>query len=204
MAATKKDIDGWIKEGKKAKATHLIVVCDTFDWEDYPIFVKGKEELLKVYNSHNNVNMQRVMEVFDIKTTYGVNMQQIMAESAKTTKKKNKKTSKIRFRVGDFVKKDDDCCGTVIDISGEWIFFKRNGEVYCYLPCELEKIDFVPKAKKPKIVKRIKVGDLVIGDSAVGIVTKIIENQWVMVKDETDGREYPEMYNLVNSLGPKK
>jgi hypothetical protein len=38
MAATKQDIIGWLDRGKAQGATHVIVVCDTFDWDDYPVF----------------------------------------------------------------------------------------------------------------------------------------------------------------------
>lgn len=37
MSTTKEELREWIKRGKSAKATHMIVVCDTFDHEDYPV-----------------------------------------------------------------------------------------------------------------------------------------------------------------------
>ena len=39
MATTKQVIRRWLKEAKAKGATHMIVVCDTFDHEDYPVFV---------------------------------------------------------------------------------------------------------------------------------------------------------------------
>lgn len=72
MGTTKEDIEGWIKEGQNKSATHLIVVCDTFDWEDYPVYVMPGEDVRLKYASHNGPNMQKVMEVYnlskDIKT----------------------------------------------------------------------------------------------------------------------------------------
>jgi hypothetical protein len=61
------DIRGWIAEGKQQKAAYLIVVCDTFDHEDYPVFVKNEKDFYKSYDSHNGTNMQRIMEVYDLR-----------------------------------------------------------------------------------------------------------------------------------------
>lgn len=69
MAASLADLIRWFKEGKEQKATHMIVVCDTFDWDDYPVYVKPDEnvqEVGKKYGLHGEVNMQRVTEVYDL------------------------------------------------------------------------------------------------------------------------------------------
>jgi len=66
MATTKEDIEKWFKEGKKQKATHLIVVCDTFSYEDYPVYVSIEENVYKKYGGYNNKSMQRVMEVYNL------------------------------------------------------------------------------------------------------------------------------------------
>lgn len=66
MAATKDDIISWFQEGVKNKKDFLIVVCDTFDWDDYPIFTKGDANFEKQYVSHNEHNMQKIMEVYDL------------------------------------------------------------------------------------------------------------------------------------------
>jgi hypothetical protein len=64
MAATKGNIRQWLKEKPRKDVTHMIVVCDTFDWEDYPVYVKKGENPREVYNHYNGNNMQRVMEVY--------------------------------------------------------------------------------------------------------------------------------------------
>jgi len=66
MATTKEDIKGWIKRGQDQKATHLIVVCDTFDWEDYPVYVSATENVHDKYKQYNGPNMQKVMEVYNL------------------------------------------------------------------------------------------------------------------------------------------
>jgi len=40
---TRMDLKVWFDQGKKEGATHMIVVCDTFDFGDYPAYV-GKDE----------------------------------------------------------------------------------------------------------------------------------------------------------------
>lgn len=67
MGTTKEDIKEWIKRGKDDGATHMIVVVDTFDWEDYPVYVKADEDCRKKYDSYNGKEMQRVMEVYDLR-----------------------------------------------------------------------------------------------------------------------------------------
>jgi len=67
MATTQTDIRRWLNDAKKMKATHVIVVCDTFDWEDYPVFVIPSEDVQKKYAEFNGPNMQKVMEVYSLK-----------------------------------------------------------------------------------------------------------------------------------------
>ena len=64
MAASKQDIRKWLDEGKEQGATHVIVVCDTYDWDDYPVFVMPGEDVCRKSAEHDGPNMQRVMEVY--------------------------------------------------------------------------------------------------------------------------------------------
>jgi len=66
MATTKQDIREWFERGVEQGATHLIVVCDTFNYEDYPVYVEKGQDAKKVYEAHNGPNMQRVMEVYNL------------------------------------------------------------------------------------------------------------------------------------------
>ena len=66
MAASKADVDGWIKEAKKLGATHIISVCDTFDYSDYPSYVMPGESLEERVAGYRNAPMQRINEVIDI------------------------------------------------------------------------------------------------------------------------------------------
>lgn len=67
MATTKDDLRHWFDRGVKCGATHMIVVCDTFEHEDYPVYVDPDADLHDVVKRHDEQSMQRVMEVYDLK-----------------------------------------------------------------------------------------------------------------------------------------
>lgn len=62
---TKDDLRQWFDRGIADNQDFMIVVCDDFDYEDYPVYAKA-EDFQKAYKEHNGVNMQRVMEVYDL------------------------------------------------------------------------------------------------------------------------------------------
>ena len=77
MATTKDEIIRWLKQGKAMGATHLIIICDTFDWEDYPVFVLPNQNVRSKAGEYGrndstglptfpNKNMQKVMEVYSL------------------------------------------------------------------------------------------------------------------------------------------
>lgn len=64
MATTREDIERWFINPYKDTPTHMLVVCDTFDWEDYPVYVTNDQNVSEVIASHSR-DMQRVMEVYN-------------------------------------------------------------------------------------------------------------------------------------------
>ena len=66
MAAMLGDIKGWLKRGQEKGATHVIVVCDTFDYDDYPVYVMPDENVREVKSRFDGKNMQRIMEVYNL------------------------------------------------------------------------------------------------------------------------------------------
>lgn len=66
MRTTREEILSWIESAQTNKATHLIIVCDTFEYEDYPVEVKAEEKVMEVYAKYDGKDMQRVMEVYDL------------------------------------------------------------------------------------------------------------------------------------------
>ena len=67
MATTQEMIQEWFERGKEMGATHMIVVCDTLDYEDYPTYVLPNEDPRAKYNDIHGKNMQTVMKVYDLR-----------------------------------------------------------------------------------------------------------------------------------------
>lgn len=66
MSTTRDDLREWFKEGLDKDATHMLIVCDTFSYEDYPCFVSSDQDLKKVETKYDNKNMQKVMEIYNL------------------------------------------------------------------------------------------------------------------------------------------
>ena len=65
MTATLSDIKGWLKRGEAQKATHMIVVCDSFEYDNYPVYVMEGEDVYDKAANYNNKDMQFIDEVYD-------------------------------------------------------------------------------------------------------------------------------------------
>ena len=76
---TRSEIAFWFDQGVKEKKTHLLVVCDTFDHEDYPVFAESDDDAINKYAEYNGKNMQRVMEVYDLKLSRTIQMGEFRA-----------------------------------------------------------------------------------------------------------------------------
>jgi len=67
-AATKSNLIKWFQKGVRNNQSHMIVVCDTYNYDDRPIYTNSleefKEEYKKVISSHGN---ETIMEVYDLK-----------------------------------------------------------------------------------------------------------------------------------------
>jgi len=68
MALNKEKIRQWLQHAKdEGNISHVIIVCDTFDYEDYPVNVKIGQDVYKHIKHYSYNNMQRVMEVYNLK-----------------------------------------------------------------------------------------------------------------------------------------
>ncbi len=67
MAATKADIREWFIRGKKEGATHMLVMCDTFDHDDYPVYIEAGKSAREEATKRNGESMQRLMECYDLR-----------------------------------------------------------------------------------------------------------------------------------------
>ena len=65
MGTTRDDIREWIERGVLLHHDFMIVVCDTFDHSDFPVYV-SVEDFRHAFDSRQGGNMQRVMEVYNL------------------------------------------------------------------------------------------------------------------------------------------
>ena len=61
---TKAEISTWFKQGVEKGAKHMIVIVDTYDHEDYPVYTSTDFDCLMKVKAPGS--MQRVMEVYDL------------------------------------------------------------------------------------------------------------------------------------------
>ncbi len=66
MAASRHDIDRWIATAREEGAKYILSVCDTFDYDDYPVYCNNLKELKEAIPYYNGKDMQRVNEVIEI------------------------------------------------------------------------------------------------------------------------------------------
>lgn len=66
MTATIDDIKGWILRGVAQDATHVIIVHDTYDHDNYPVFVSEDEDIYEKAGKYKGQNMQVIDEVYDL------------------------------------------------------------------------------------------------------------------------------------------
>jgi hypothetical protein len=58
----KEELSQYVEIWKESNRRFMIIVCDTFDYEDYPVFCDEEKCLEKVENPGE---MQKIMEVYD-------------------------------------------------------------------------------------------------------------------------------------------
>jgi hypothetical protein len=58
MAAALETIKGWFDEAQSNGYSHMVVMVDSFDYEDYPIFVKAGEDPRAVAEASDDLIME--------------------------------------------------------------------------------------------------------------------------------------------------
>jgi hypothetical protein len=69
MAATAERLKEWFDRGVEEGARWMVVIMDTFDYDDYPVYFtkdKKKECLERIAQTRDGKNMQRLLEVYDL------------------------------------------------------------------------------------------------------------------------------------------
>ncbi len=68
MATSKEDIRTWLKRVQRKKSvTHVLIVCDRFDYSDYPVEVTKAENVVDKVREYDRMEMSQVMEVYSMK-----------------------------------------------------------------------------------------------------------------------------------------
>lgn len=65
MATSVEDIRAWLLRGVEQKSTHVIIAVDTWDYEDYPVYVSATENVHEKVNSYNSKE-DRIKEVYSL------------------------------------------------------------------------------------------------------------------------------------------
>lgn len=77
MVATRHQIYQWLGEAEVQGATHVIILCDTFTYEDYPVFVLPHEDVRVIaekcekidrhgFPIFGNTKRQKVTDVYSL------------------------------------------------------------------------------------------------------------------------------------------
>jgi len=74
MVTTREDITRWFYEGQRQGATHMIVARDTFDWEDYPVFVSPQENVRE-----KAAKQKKIMEVYSLSKSLDMQLNEYRA-----------------------------------------------------------------------------------------------------------------------------
>jgi hypothetical protein len=70
MGETHEMIQQWCREKFKAGSTFMLLVCDTYEYEQYPCGVNASD-FWDQYRHHDGHNMQRIEGVFALTATGG-------------------------------------------------------------------------------------------------------------------------------------
>jgi len=68
MSTSQSEIEEWVRAAHKKGCTHLIVVCDDFSFEDYPVEVFDGDDIKKKIEEYKDLKkMQRIMEIYSMR-----------------------------------------------------------------------------------------------------------------------------------------
>lgn len=79
MAASREDIRLWLETGKANNATHVLVICDQMDWEDYPVYVMPGEDPQEIIRRDytGSTNALKLMECYSLTGRYSIESQML-------------------------------------------------------------------------------------------------------------------------------
>ena len=63
---TKIELRAQFEYGKRCGANYLIMVCDQFEWEEYPVYVDSEENIFDCISYYRHSPMQQIMGIYDL------------------------------------------------------------------------------------------------------------------------------------------
>lgn len=66
---TSKTIKDWFDDGTEDNQKWMVIICDTFEWDDYPTyFDETQAQACRdcILKAQHGENMQKLMEVYDL------------------------------------------------------------------------------------------------------------------------------------------
>lgn len=66
MTATLQVIERWLQSAKEKGASHLIIAVDTYDYENYPVYVGYNEDVNEEIERVQSQSMQGIDEVYNM------------------------------------------------------------------------------------------------------------------------------------------
>ena len=69
MTPMERDHQEWLITARRKNAKFIVNVCDTFDYDNYPVYVMPDEDLDDVVRKYSNKkNMQKIDAIVDVET----------------------------------------------------------------------------------------------------------------------------------------
>ena len=97
-SSTYGEIRRMVKNGINKGYSHVIIVCDTFDYEDYPVYVKKDEDIHSIISKYNK-NMQKIMEIYNYDMDIEKQLNENRAYHIETINKTKSSSNKINTSV---------------------------------------------------------------------------------------------------------
>ena len=63
---TKAEVQAWVDEAKTLNMEYVVVVCDCFDYTDFPVYCKNFTRANAVLGEYMNKELHRVMEFIKV------------------------------------------------------------------------------------------------------------------------------------------
>lgn len=76
---TKQDIRQYLDYGKSVGATHCIIVCDEFDYVDYPVLVTPNQDVKERVHHYETAPLTSVMEVYNLSLPFEEQIAKVVA-----------------------------------------------------------------------------------------------------------------------------